>query len=206
MVIEEIARSMRPELVAAKSAWNPIGESRRWCRGAWPTSLTRSTSKPSNSPLVVLELPWRVGRIGADRSSLSAAKAGTAKLAPKTETPTTWRSCETSRTLQPPRSLAPTVQAPLAPGPRGQEIHPIAPAMRSSALPRAGQVPHTHMRRNLAEDVAEHGAGRQPDARRLENAQAGRAGIGLAAQREEHVHAAARLVGQDEGRVAPQPS
>ena len=50
MVIEEIARSMRPELVAAKSAWKP----RSWmCMSApmrLPISFTRSTSKPSNEP------------------------------------------------------------------------------------------------------------------------------------------------------------
>src|SRR5258707_1166457 len=50
MVIEEIAMSMRPELVAAKSAWKP----RSWiCMSApmrLPISFTTSTSKPSKLP------------------------------------------------------------------------------------------------------------------------------------------------------------
>ena len=61
------------------------------------------------------------------------------------------------------------------------------------------------MRRNALDEAAEQIAGRQADMRLLENLGAGAAGIGLAFDGEESVHAAVRLCRQDDAVDARQP-
>jgi len=71
--MDEIAMSMRPDAVAANSAWKPRSWISMSAPSRLPISLTRSTSKPSKVPASVL-FSHGVGRIGADDERFGARR------------------------------------------------------------------------------------------------------------------------------------